>query len=292
MPDSQSTPGRLRDRIRVADLALLAAVPAVLLAVFGLPASTREAFVFEYTAPSIRTAFVAAFVHFDRAHLAFNLAGYALVAPTVYLLSAAAGRHWRFRVVFVALVATCPVVLSYLNLAIARDGVGFGFSGVLMALYGYLPLALADHMESQLDVGRTRTVAPLLFFSGLTVITALTLYLAARNPVSVPVRGIVVPVGSVLVATLTGLLVALVLVVVLYVLSIRDNGTDVRANLRAATDRPGHFELAVTGAVLFAAIPFATFPLDPTAAGGVVNLYVHLLGYALGFIAVYLYSLL
>lgn len=290
MPDNQPTPRRLLcQRVRVADILLIAAVPAALLAVFALPEPTRESLVFEYTAPSVRTAFAASFVHFDTGHLAFNLLGYALVVPTAYLLSAINKRHGRFRVVLVSLSLTCPVLLSYLNLAIARDGVGFGFSGVLMALYGYLPLALADHLETQFDIGEIRTVAPLLFFSGLTVIATLTLWLTATNPVSVPVRGIVVPVRSVLVATLAGLVVALALVVLLYVLSIRDGTTAVRATLRDAIDRPGHFELAVIGGLLFVAIPFATFPLDPTVGNRVLNLYVHFLGYALGFIAVYLY---
>ncbi|WP_302082411.1 rhomboid family intramembrane serine protease [Salinibaculum rarum] len=278
-------------RVRPGDLVLIAAVPAVLLAVFALPESTRQTLVFEYTAPTVWTAFAAPFVHFDSGHLAFNLVGYGLVVPVAYLLSAVNHRHWRFRIALVSLVVSCPVLLSYLNLAIVRDGSGVGFSGVLMALYGYLPLALADHLESQFDAGRTRTVAPLLFFLVLTVMTGLTLWLTAAYPVSVPVRGVVVPVGPVLTATLAGLLLALALVVVLYLLSLRDEWENGLATLRNAIDRSGHFELAVVGALLLVAVPFATFPLDPTVTDGVVNLYVHLLGYALGFLTVYLYWL-
>jgi len=45
--------------------------------------------------------------------------------------------------------------------------------------------------------------------------------------------------------------------------------------------------VAVAGAVVLAVFPLAAFPTDPAAAGRVVNVYVHLLGYALGFITSY-----
>ena len=149
------------------DALLLASVPLALVGVYLLPTATREALVFEYARPSIRTAFAAPFVHFDAAHLLFNLLAYALVVPLLYALSLTAGRRRQFRAVFVALLVSSPILLSYLNLTIVRDGVTFGFSGVLMAYYGYLPLVLAEHAESRLALGRTRTVAPLLFFVGL-----------------------------------------------------------------------------------------------------------------------------
>lgn len=272
---------------RAADLLLICSVPAVLLAVATLPLSVRRSLVFEYGDPTLWTALASSFVHVGLGHLTVNLVGYALVVPVAYLLSVANDERWRFHVVFVSLLVVCPVVLSYLNLAIVRSAASAGFSGVLLALYGYLPLALATHVEGQFGIGRRRTTAPLLFFIGLTLITLLTLGAVLTYGVTVPYRGRTVAVGHVLIATLVGLLVALVLVLTLYGLSAADECVAWRATLRAATDEEGHFELAVVGAGLFLALPFATFPVDPVVGGRVLNLYTHLLGYALGFIAAY-----
>jgi hypothetical protein len=274
----------LLDRATVVDAALLLAVPAVLLAVASLPAPVRQSLVFEYATPSVATAVAAPFVHLQESHLHRNLLAYAVLAPTVYALSVVSGHRQRFRVVFVSFVLVCPPLLSYLNLAIVRDGVSVGFSGVAMTLYGYLPLAIATHLDRRFDVAPTYTTAPLLFFSGLQLITLLTLGAVATNRVSVPVQGVTVPVTSVLVASLVGLVVALTLVLALYVLAVRDHVTALRGVLRATTRRPGHFELLVLATGLFLAVPFVTFPIDPIVGHGVLNLYVHLVGYALGFI--------
>ncbi|WP_324663590.1 hypothetical protein [Haloarcula sediminis] len=274
--------------VTVADVLLLCAVPAVLLAAATLPLSVRQSLVFEYGDPTLRTALASSFVHVGPGHLAVNLLGYALVVPVAYLLSVVNGERWRFRVVFVSLLAVCPVVLSYLNLALVRAGGSAGFSGVLLALYGYLPLALATHAETQFGIGRRRTTAPLLFFLGLLVITLLTLGAVLTYGVTVPFRGRTVAVGDVVTATLVGLLAALVLVVALYLLSATGEGTAWCATLQAAAGSAGHFELAVVATGLFLALPFATFPVDPVVGGRVLNLYTHLLGYALGFIATYI----
>ncbi|WP_284007285.1 hypothetical protein [Haloarcula pelagica] len=278
------TVSRLFDRATVVDVALLLAVPAVLLAVASLPLPVRRALVFEYAAPSVGTAIASPFVHLDGSHLQRNLLAYGVLAPTGYALSVASGHRQRFRVVFVSLVLVCPPALSYLNLAIVREGVSVGFSGVAMALFGYLPLAIAAHLDRRFDVAPTHATAPLLFFLGLQLITVLTLGAVATNRVSVPVRGVTVPVTSVLVASLIGLVAALTLVLVLYTLAVRDHVTALTTALRTTTTRPGHFELFVLATGLFLAVPFVTFPIDPIVGDGVLNLYVHLVGYALGFI--------
>jgi hypothetical protein len=284
---SESPAHAVWDRTTATDLLLVLSVPAVLLAVASLPLGTRERFVFEYADPTLRSALFSTFVHLGPRHLAVNLVGYALVVPVAYCLSVATGRRGRFRVAFVALLVACPVVLSYLNLAIVRDGGSAGFSGVLLALYGYLPLAIGGHAERVLDIGVERTTAPLLFFIGLTVIALLTLSAVLTTPVAVTVGTVAVPVTQVLVATLVGLIAVLALVLVLYGVTVGSGGRSVRAALGQASKRTGQFELAVVATALFLAFPLATFPVDPVVTGRVVNLYVHLLGYALGFIGAY-----
>jgi hypothetical protein len=279
-------------RVSPVDALLLASVPLAILAVFSLPAATRETLVFQYAAPSVRTAFLAPFVHFDPGHLLFNLVGYALIVSALYVLSLSAGHLREFRVVFLALLVSSPLLLSYLNLTVVRGGVTFGFSGVLMAYYGYLPLTLAEHAESRLDLGQVRTVAPLLFFVGLTLVTIQTLRAVLANPVTVAVDGVPTSVTWVLVATLAELLVLLVVVVVFYSLYVAGGQTDLRTRLVRTVEKEGHFELAVLATVLFLAIPFLTFPADPIVGERVFNLYVHFVGYALGFIATFAYRTL
>lgn len=276
------------ERTTVVDLLLVLSVPVTLLAVASLPLAVRESFVFRYAAPSFRTALLSPFVHLGTTHLAVNLLTYALVIPVGYLLSVATDNRRRFRVTFVSLVIACPVLLSYLNLAIVRSGGSVGFSGILMALYGYLPLAIAGHAERKLDLGAERTTAPLLFFVGLALITVLMLGAVLNHSVTVPVGNGSVDVTGVIIATLVGLLAALALVLVLYGASAASGQRSIRGAIRTATSKQGHFELSAVATVLFLALPFATFPVDPVLNGRVLNLYVHLLGYSLGFIATYI----
>jgi hypothetical protein len=279
--------GMLFTRATATDFLLLLSVPVILVVAASLPLPVRRSLVFEYGTPTVRTAVLSAFVHLGPTHLAVNLVGYVLVVPLAYLLSVVNGQRRRFRVSFVSILLVCPALLSYLNLAIVRAGGSVGFSGVLLALYGYLPLAIARHAESTFGIGRERRTAPLLFFTGLTLIAILTLGAVLTYGVTIPFRGRTVPVTDVLVATLIGLIVALILTVALYVLNTAGRGLSLWTTVCDALSRQGHFELGVAAMVLFLAFPLATFPVDPVVDGSVLNLYVHLLGYALGFIGSY-----
>lgn len=279
----------IRERAVLADLLVLSIAPVVLLVVYALPTTTREALVFEYAAPTIEAAIASPFVHFRRSHLLFNLGGYVLIAGTAYLLSVAAGRRREFVIVFASLLIASPPLLSALNLAVVRRGVAFGFSGVVMVYYGTLALALAAYTRSRLRLGDVTSGAPLLFFSGLVLVTVQTLRAVLDNPVTVAVDGDPTSVTWVLVATLAELLVLLVFVVALYALGVAGGDRSARERFQEAIDRPGDVELAAVAFVLFVAVPFATFPSDPVSGTRVFNLYVHVVGYALGFIASYLY---
>lgn len=269
----------LRKRVRVADLALLGAVPAVLGLVFSLPAATRRSLVFDYASPTAPTAVVSALVHFDPVHLSANVVLYGLLAATALALGVASGRRRRFYTVFLTFVLAFPGVLSYLNLAIPRSATTFGFSGVAMAFAGYLPLALAEYAEFQFDIGPRTAVAPLLAFLSLGLIAALS------------VQSVVAENATVLLGT-SGLVVATVLAALLYAVSLSDAQADFATKLATAAERTGHFELAVVGLVLVFGIPFVAFPADPNGTSTAVNLYVHLLGYTLGFLVTYVTSAL
>lgn len=260
-------------RLPSRDLAVLLAVPVVLGAVFVLPESLRRSLVFAYTDPSPVTAYVAPFVHLDTTHLLVNVLGYAVVVPTIYALATLSGTRRRFWVAFVTFVVVFPPVLSYLNLAILRPTVGYGFSGVLLAFVGYLPIALADFATENLDAGPPETVSPTVFFLGLALVAVLG------------VQSVVPENRTVLVGTSLLVVATLLSAVAFYVSSAHSHGSPFV--LGRVVGPPGYFELFVVASGLFVGMLFVAFPAEPFTDRGVVNLYVHLLGYALGFTAPY-----
>jgi len=256
------------------DVAVLFSVPILLGGVFLLPVAMRESLAFRYTDPSLLTAVTASFVHLGPMHLGVNVLGYLLVVPVAYLLSVASGYRTRFFVVFVTFVVVFPVLLSYLNLAVVRPTAGVGFSGVVMAFVGYLPLALADFLEERADVGPSGTVAPVLFFLGIALIAGLSVQSVQRER------------ATVLLGT-AGLILTAVLSALLYWLSAPDRAADAFRKVRTTTGRAGSAELLSFTGVLFVSFMFVAFPPDVADGTTVVNVYVHLLGYALGFISTY-----
>lgn len=253
------------DAVRLVDVACILAVPALLLAVFAMPLAARRTYVFSYTDPTVLTAFTAPYVHLELPHLLANLGVYLFVVPAVYLLSVLGGHRSRFFVAFMTFVVAFPPVLSCLNLAVARPAVGYGFSGVVMAFFGFLPVALAGHVDRRFELASELDLAGVLFFASLVLVA----FLSPASPVTY------------------GLAAAAALGVLLYGASMFERDPRFVSNVRAAAQSPGHFELSVGATVAFVAFPFVAFPAAPDAGGAIVNVYVHFLGYALGFIATY-----
>jgi hypothetical protein len=251
-------------RARTGDLSVLLVVPFVLVAAFALPIEARRAYAFSYTEPTVVTAFTAHYVHLTPAHLAGNLVGFVLLASVAYRLSVVADRRRLFFTSFVTFLLAFPFVLSGLNLAIPRDAVGFGFSGINMALFGYLSVVLVTVAEDRFGADGTR-YGPALFFASTSYIVALVL------PPSVTAIGIVVaiPYGHA---------------------AARRSSRTLRGTVGHALATPGYSELLGVCAVVLLAYPIAGFP-RPTPGGPRINLYVHFLGYALAFLVVHVFLL-
>jgi len=259
--------GTLRERVRPVDVALLGSVPVALGLVYLLPSATRRALVFDYTSPTLSTAFASAFVHLDPGHLLVNVVLYVLLAATSLALDLASGHRRRFYTAFPTFVLVFPAVLAYLNLAVPRSATTLGFSGVAMAFAGYLPLALADYLDARFDIGPATQLAPVLFLSSLGLVSVLS------------VRSASDPVGDraallALAASLGALRYALAVV----------ERSDLRARCRRLLGTSGAAELTALAAALVFTVPFVAFPASPGRGAGVLNLYIHLLGYALGFL--------
>ena len=254
---------------RALDLLVLLAVPAVLLAVFALPEATRRSLAFAYLDPTLSSAFTAHYVHLGAGHLLGNLAGYGLLAGVGYALAVLSGRRRLFFTALAAFLLALPFALSALNLAVPRDAVGYGFSGVNMALAGLLPILWYCYARDRFAPAASVAALPAAFFALVGWIALLALPVSTAG---IGLAGLAVGVAGALLA-------------VLYAAS---SGVrfprSVREHAKSVASRPGYGDLLAVGAVVAVGYPVVGFPADPAADGSVVNLYVHLLGFCLGFI--------
>lgn len=252
---------------RVIDLLLLAVVPAVLFWVYTLPAATRRALSFTYTDPTVLSAYTAHFVHFSPDHLFANVMAYLLLAGVGYTLAVLAGKRLFFGAAAIAILLVVPGFLSGLNLAFPRYAIGFGTSGLNMALLGVLPLLLVSYARQRLDLGIPLRAAPVAFFALLGWMTFLALPFSL---VTLALAG----------AGAAG--------IVVYAVSLRAEQLPSLGTVKDRILATGGFgDLFVVGVVLMVAYPVVGFPTDPATTGRVVNLYAHLLGFALAFIGPY-----
>lgn len=248
-------------------------LPAVLFLGIGLlPWEIRGQLAFSYTEPELFAAFAANFVHADSIHLFQNIVAYLLVVPTAYVLSALAGRRQLFYTIFVVVLSLFPFVLSGLNLAIPREALSMGASGLTLAFVGYLPVAFAEYLRHRfgvLDAAR-RDIAGGLFFVGLLAVIPLAV--ATVRP------------------RLSGVLVVVTLLAVVgYGASLRRSGIG-RSTLRGPP--PGFVEFGVWSVIILLTGLITAFPTEPLSDAGLVNTYTHFLGYTLGFLSSYLMLLL
>jgi uncharacterized membrane protein YgdD (TMEM256/DUF423 family) len=259
----------LHARGSLLDAGLLAAVPFALLAMFSLPAGAREAYVLRYAEPTLVTMYASHFVHRTPIHLAANIAGYAAVVPAAYLSCLLAGRRRLFRVAFVSTLLSLPPGLSALNLLYFERAVAFGFSGVLLGFFGLLALSLYLYAADRAATAVADRHAPVAFFIAVAMISV-AIAPATRASLAIGVGALLC--CGLYIRHLPGVLVA--------VRRLRDG---------FAGTPPGYLELGAVSTLLYFGYPFVAFPADPAQGGTVVNLYTHVLGFALGFISAFTY---
>ncbi|MBP1901951.1 membrane associated rhomboid family serine protease [Halorubrum trapanicum] len=238
----------------------------IIIGVFGLAESTRRTLSFAYADPSLWTAYTAPFVHFSAEHLAGNVAVFLLVSGAFYALSRHARTPWLFLSALVAALSIFPVTLSLLNLAVPRDAVTYGFSGVNMALVGFLPVAIGRYIEANRGEPIDTTLLLTAFFLSISGIAIL----------AVPQSALTFAVGTAGVA-----------------LSVLFGGSFVRHERRLANSHDrwrasASDPVVIVGTGTWILLLATAFPQTVAAGGSVTNVYVHFVGYALGFMTAYL----
>lgn len=254
---------------RLLDLLVIFLVPVVLAGVYSLPRTTLEAWVFDTTAPTLATAYTAHFVHLDTLHLLGNLSVYFPAVLVAYLLCVLSDRRRLFRITLVTLLVVFPFALSAMQLVFPRERLIFGFSGINAGFVGLAAFALVGYLGRNLSRRINERYAPaLLFFvAGAVALIAL------------PARGFRIEVG----------LAAFALGIAYVGVALSRQGVPSREEIRAAADNPGYFELAGAGFGLLVGYPFAAFQEVVVPDGGVIDVYVHVLGFSLAFIVVFVF---
>lgn len=270
MPEAPTETPTALDRVdrrgSVWDVLMLSSVPVVLLAVFALPVATRESLVLNYGDPTLLAAYTNHFVHLGLVHLTVNVVGYVVVVATGYLLATAAGQRQQYLLIWVVVLAVFPFAISGFNLLFPRSSVGFGFSGLVMAFLGYLPIGFSGFLGAHFDLPVGGDHSHWLFFQTLGLIAVLALP---------GLWGIAVGAFAIL---------AGVLFMVTTVREIQ------RATVQESRDvllEAGTAELLVLVVILLVSFPFIAFPEATPARSGRINVYSHAVGFCLGYLVPY-----
>lgn len=270
LPERTPFLDNIRDEGRLLDVPILLVVPIVLAGVFHLPRETRWMLAFDYSDPTVLMAFTANYVHITRPHLLSNLGGYLLLVVVAYLLALSNGNRARFYTAFAVILLAFPVPLSYLNLAVPRPGIGVGFSGLNMALFGFVLVEFAAYLDEYFTTHFGVENSPAFFF--------VVMGFVALPHADMEVGFGLVAISLGMAAVYSGA----------FLLSYRPSMAGVRESL----DKQGYFELLVIVVILCPAFVAMAFPQNPVMDSAIVNLYIHLVGFCLGFITVYSWVLL
>lgn len=253
---------------RVSDIVLLLVVPAFILGLYNLPLATKSVLALKYLNPTPVAAYTAHFIHLTPDHLAANLVGYLVLVPELYVLAVLADRRQEFLISFFTFLVAFPFAISALNIMIERPRIGYGFSGILMAFSGLLPILLLDYVGIHLADGVAMEHSPALFLFGIVLVSVLA-------PPDTPLIS-----TTMVIAGLMG---------IAYFRKLLANLSDpARLALRTIHQRPGYAECGIVGLTLFFIFIFAAFPRNPVETGTIINVYTHFLGFGLGFLVSFL----
>ncbi len=257
-------------RRRRFDVALLA-LPAIAMGAGFLPErTTKRALGFAYTDPTPLTAYTSHVIHLDLGHLLGNLSTYVLLAGTFYGLCLLAAHQDFWRTVMIAYLLAFPPTLAALNLAIEREAISIGFSGMNTALLGALPVGIALVLTQYNTL--TLRDAPVLVVPTLWSIIVVGL---PRRPA-------------------TGVAVALLIVLTLiYAHSVfRADRRSMRERIAPVLADPTASNRIAIATVLLLVYPLIIFSTGNDPSGPVPNHYIHLLGYCLGFLVAFIAAFL
>lgn len=248
----------LRESFQLIDLFMLAGIPVVLIALFALFDGPPSQMILSYENPAWHSTVTAHFVHGSPAHLFANVAAYFIVVPAAYSLALLADRRREFGLIFLIFTLVLPPLLSWSILLATERGIAFGFSGLLMAFVGALPVFIGTFVGKRGRLPSDWDVVRGVFSLGLALIVARTAQLGEYH-----------------------------LALVLAALAIA--GIFLHGPTRAVTNRAQGYmgssetQLAAVGTGAFVVGLAVGFPGSGHTLAGLTSTYVHLMGFTFGF---------
>lgn len=245
-------------------LFLTIAVPTVLLWVHSLPRGARRGLALDFGDPTLVDAFTAHFVHLSTGHLLSNLVFYGVVVSVAYLLARRSDDLRTFRRGFLTVMLAFPPALSGLSVALGRPALGYGFSGLNMALFALLTVLLGRFLFRRFGL-QIDDQGVVLFGLGVVLVAVHSL------PTTTVTLGVAGSAACLSLASVVGG---------------RRRRPEADGGWATGQSRSGDVELAVVAGIVFCAVPFVAFS-PPSNVGAALGLYVHFLGYALSFTVLY-----
>ncbi len=169
---------------------VVAGLPALLVATWL--AGLESQFAFQLNADSVwdsprtfLTAFTANYVHFGGRHLLDNLLNYWVTLFAIYPLVTIAGWDRQFRLSVVAYLLAAPFGIAVVTLAVLNpesEQFVVGFSGIVAALLGFLPVVLAAAASERTDgaIDPAWAIVPVLFSVALVFVVPAGPYFQPR----------------------------------------------------------------------------------------------------------------
>ena len=165
---------------KAVDATILAGLGAFIIAVHMLlPEVLRTEFVFRYREPSLMSAWTAAVVHDSWSHLTSNVAWYAVVVGSTYVLLAKRGRRRVFWLATAGCAFVAPPVVKAIDYwvlliqwgVVAEVTTASGFSGVVSAFGGMLYVVLLGTVTAWYGYAAGVVTAGSVAVTSLTVLS-------------------------------------------------------------------------------------------------------------------------
>lgn len=261
----------------VKDLFLIAfCVPASLTLLFFLPSAPKEGLILHHADPNPVSLFTTSFMHENLHHFLSNFIVYFMLMIPIYLFSRWSEKRRKFYLMILLIFVPLPFLISSSSLLIPASKTflsmpaskSLGFSGINSALFGFVPYFALSYLKKihgwEVRITNFMNLALFLLF-GLIVLS----YLSLAFPY------ILIPIAFW--AFFSGLLV-------------RTYRKESLKNCLSSIKQTFEENRFFRGFSIMYILSFSLlFPEKIRIASGIIDVNVHLVGFAFGFVVSYLF---